>query len=159
MFHFIRRLSLSSHPAGHRLDNILLLISCLWHWALRIGSLKTNSISSGPPRSSQTIIYPLARVYNLTRLFVDFSLIKLIKIQNLLVNSSCTWGIWLHILMICSQDVLIKLHILLICHDTFLTALLLAQGSGWCEMHPGSMEWLPCVLGIPHLITIAPTCI
>lgn len=36
---------------------------------------------------------PLAGLYNLTLLFSDFSLIKLIKIQNLLVNFSCTWGI------------------------------------------------------------------
>lgn len=36
---------------------------------------------------------PLAGLYNLTLLFSDFSFIKLIKIQNLLVNFSCTWGI------------------------------------------------------------------
>ena len=133
-FIYIRRLSLPSHPAGHKVDNIFLQINYLWHWILRIGILKINSIGSGPPRSSQTVICPLARLYNLTLLFSDFSLIKLIKIQNLLVNISCTWGIWFHILMM-SQNVLIKLHILLICCDIFLPTVLPAQGSGWCELH------------------------
>lgn len=89
---------------------------------------------------------PLAGLYNLTLLFSDFSLIKLIKIQNLLVNFSCTWGICLHILMICSQNVLIKLHILLICCDISLTTVLLAQGLRRCELHPSSAERMPCVL-------------
>ena len=48
---------------------------------------------------------------------------------KLVVNFSCTWGIWLHILMM-SQNVLIKLHILLICCDIFLPTVLPAQGSG-----------------------------
>lgn len=113
---------------------------------LRIGILKTNSISSGPPSSSQTVNCPLARLYNLTLLFSDFSLIKLIKIQNLLVNFSCTWGIWLHILMICSQNVLIKLHILLIHCDIFLTTMLLVQGPGWCGLNLGSTDGMLCVL-------------
>lgn len=129
-----------------RLDNILILISSFWHWILRTGILKTNCINSGLPSFSQTVTCPLARLYNLTLLFSHYLLIKLIKIQKLLVNFSCTWGIWLHILMTCSQNVLMKLHILLICCDISLTTALLTQGPGWCELHPGILEWMLHVL-------------
>lgn len=117
-----------------------MLISFIQHWIFRIAILKPTNASSGPTPCSKTLVCPFARLYNLTLLFSDFPLIKLIKIQNLLVNFSCTWGIWLHILMICSQNVLIKLHILLIRCDIALTTELLVRGPGWCELHPGSAE-------------------
>lgn len=79
------------------------------------------------PQLSDSLPCSLARWHHLTLLFCGFSLTEQIKRQGLLLNFSCTQGIWWRIFRICLRKVPVELHVLWIHRDKAHPAVWLLQ--------------------------------